>query len=355
MAATIAEALAVPNVAKIIVAGGTRFTEPLVLSRGVQLIGLDPAPEIDVSANASAITIVGESGKIVNFVVTQSKAQRASGEKKPFAIEIVGGEWRIDRCVVKSLVGSGIGVVNDAADPIVTNCKIHQCKQAGLFVFDGAKGTFQGNEISECEYAGLLMKRAANPKLVENTIHHNVETGIFCHDSLGIIERNTLSDNKGCGIVVKGSNGAPTIRRNKISNNGQAGVFCCDSSEGIVCDNEILGNAKAGVLIKTAANPTIARNRINAGLETGVYVFEGGLGRIEDNEVSNHANAGVLVTTDGNPVVTKNRIVRNAYEGVWICKNGRGTFDGNDLRANGKGPKDLESATLVSWSNNREA
>ena len=342
------------QVKKIFVRGGFLTESSLVLNcENVEIIGLDPKPMIVVSDAVAAVTINSTGGTLANFEIRQTRSERRSGEPRPVGIDVRCGQWRIKNCDVTSVIGSCIYVLANA-DPIVSDCLLQKAGQAGVYIADDGRGTFQRNTVAECAYAGVLLKHGASAIFTDNIIRGGLETGLFCHDSNGLFERNVITENVGCGIVVKG-NSAPTIRKNCISENKQAGIFCCDGSRPTVLENEIRGNGKAGVLIKSESNPKITGNTIKSSRETGIYVFENGAGTIEDNEICSNCNAGILVTTGGHPVVRHNLIQHNMYEGVWVCKKGRGNFSDNDLRFNRKGPKDVETISAVQWVANIEA
>jgi parallel beta-helix repeat protein len=342
------------RVTKIIVAGGTVVEVPVSLTcEGVEVVGLNPKPIIVVPEPFAAVTIDSQSGSFVNFEVRQTRAERRGGEARPVGIDIRRGQWRIAACDIYSTAGSCTFIAT-GADPTIADCLLARAGQAGIYSSDDSKGTYQRNTIADCAYAGVLAKKGACGLFTDNSIRGGLETGIFCHDCKGIFERNVVTDNSGCGFVIKGLSASPNIRSNCITGNKQAGLFCCDGSKPSVSDNEIRGNGKAGILIKSDSAPIVLRNVISESRETGIYVFENGSGQIEDNEILANCNAGILVTTGGNPAVRHNVIQRNMYEGVWVCKKGRGSFSQNDLRFNRKGPKDVELSSSVQWLANVE-
>jgi parallel beta-helix repeat protein len=348
------------TICKIVVRGGTFHGEPVVvpcsLERPLEIIGEDPSPIIDVSSSPQAALSLqsGGGGTLSNFVIRHGKMEKGMEGKRPSALEILRGEWNISSCRVSCASGCGIYVASVDASPSVSNCTVIDVLQAGLYITDGAKGSYVKLTITSCGYSGILLKRGANPTVADCDVHGGSETGLFCHESFGVIEGNIVSGNSGCGIVVKGTGASPIIRKNKIHGNAQAGIFCCESCAPTISDNEIIGNHKAGVIVKTSGKPLVVRNRIAQGKEAGVFVFEDGEGTFEDNEILDNANAGILVTTRGKPFVAHNSVRGNHYEGVWVCKGGSGTFRENDLRGNQKGPRDVEAGTTSQWFGNRE-
>ncbi|KAG5472809.1 hypothetical protein LSCM4_02132 [Leishmania orientalis] len=418
-----------PQIRKILVAGNTTHTVPLVLTsrlpEGIKLVGESPPPMLEVADSPFALHCKSGKGTVENFILRHvgrlhSKLREvetnhgeidihavapapAKKPSRPTAVSITGGEWKLHKCRISCVEGSGVtvggsrrtcypsvnaqdtsvtgarpsrlpqspsstfrsslanGTEEDAEDvgviamePIITKCSFIDVTAAGIVVMEKARGLYEGNTFSGCGFAAFLLKKEATPRIRANHITDGAEAGIFCQDASGVMEYNVIAQNAGCGIVVKGASAAPVIRKNRVLSNTQAGVFCCDKAAPFVSDNEIRQNGKAGVLVKTSAAPKITRNVIEGGKEAGIYVFEKGAGIIEENRIRGNQNAGLLVTTGGNPHVIHNTLTRNAYEGVWVCKHGCGTFCDNDLRGNAKGAKDIEPDSHVTWVGNVE-
>ncbi|KPI90175.1 putative protein kinase [Leptomonas seymouri] len=445
--ATLAQALqmveSMPHIRKIVVASSTTHTSPLVLTSrlpdGLRLVGESPPPMLEIADSPFALHCQSGKGTVENFVVRhvgrcraklreldanhhcRNAEHAANGERgdaaapskkpsRPTAVSITGGDWRLHKCRISCVEGSGVtvgggkhmlsssstantnagatlarssrpppfpqlgqgqtnvvkgddeDVDGDGAErasrrplePMVTKCTFIDITTAGIVLMEKTRGLYEDNTFSGCGFAAFLLKKESTPRIRANHITDGAEAGIFCQDASGMIEYNVIAQNTGCGIVVKGASAAPVIRKNRVLSNAQAGVFCCDRASPFVSDNEIRRNGKAGVLVKTSATPKITKNVIEEGKEAGIYVFDKGAGIIEENRIRMNLNAGLLVTTGGNPHVIHNTLTKNAYEGVWVCKNGGGTFCDNDLRGNTKGAKDVEADCRVIWVSNLE-
>eukprot|EP01064_Diplonema_japonicum_P022284 TRINITY_DN319_c0_g1_i1.p1 TRINITY_DN319_c0_g1~~TRINITY_DN319_c0_g1_i1.p1 ORF type:complete len:730 (+),score=276.86 TRINITY_DN319_c0_g1_i1:101-2290(+) len=317
------------------------YRKPLNINKAVTLTAADPDKRPVIEVEDKTVCTITASAELENLVIRQRKS--ADGEGKWVAADFRNGTAKMRKCDLSSHGGACI-TIHKTAEPHIHHCQIHDGAQAGVYVFDGAKGLLEHNDIYNNTYAAVLLKRGAQPTVKDNKIHNGRDTGVFiCHDSKGVIQGNEIYDNGGSGIVVK-AGGAPVITNNHIHSNKQAGVFLCDRGGGVVKDNEITGNVKAGVLIKTHANPLIQGNNIRNGKETGVYCFENGKGTVKDNKITGNHNAGVLVTSGGHLNIEKNVIQANKYEGIWVCNNGEAVIVGNDLTGNAKGPLDIEDS-----------
>eukprot|EP01059_Diplonema_ambulator_P013867 TRINITY_DN2455_c0_g4_i1.p1 TRINITY_DN2455_c0_g4~~TRINITY_DN2455_c0_g4_i1.p1 ORF type:complete len:737 (+),score=314.28 TRINITY_DN2455_c0_g4_i1:85-2295(+) len=317
------------------------YKKPLNINKAVTLKAADADRKPVIEVEDKTVCTITANAELENLIIRQRKS--ADSEGKWVAADFRNGTAKMHGCDLSSHGGACI-TIHKTAEPHIHHCQIHDGAQAGVYVFDGAKGLLEHNDIFNNTYAAVLLKRGAQPTVKENKIHNGRDTGVFiCHDSKGTVTNNEIYDNGGSGIVVK-AGGAPLIANNKIHSNKQAGVFLCDRGGGVVRDNEITGNVKAGVLIKTHANPLIQGNNIRGGKETGVYCFENGKGTVKENKITGNQNAGVLVTSGGHLNIEKNVIQSNKYEGIWVCNNGEAVIVSNDLTGNAKGPLDIEEA-----------
>lgn len=336
---------------RIVIAPGL-YTQALNVHKAVVLTAAngEDRPIIEV-VNRTAV-LVSAAAELHSLVIKQKRSGDAADAKWVACDFRQGAKGALmSKCDLSSEGGACL-TVHSGADPTVRHSCIHDGAQAGIYMFDGAKGLIEHNDIRNNAYAALLLKRRADPVVRHNKIHSGADTGVFiCQDSKGTIEENEIHSHGGSGVVVKGG-GEPRISRNSIHSNKQAGVFVCDRGAGTIIDNDIARNLKAGVLIKTNANPIVEKNKIHSGKETGVYCFENGKGCIKDNVISGNQNAGVLVTSGGSLTVEGNTITANKYEGVWVCNKGSAQVSRNDLRGNLKGPVDVEDGSSVTMKDN---
>lgn len=397
-----------PNVRRILVAGSTLHTHPLVLTaslpENIHIIGESPPPVVEVSDHPYALCCASGRGLVENFVIRHNgespqalqqqlhtdtncggnmegvpSAEKGKERKHPriTAVAIAGGEWRLQKCHISCVGGSGVTVGDRSrhlptatgdgddgfkrtsspqkvVDPIIMRCFFEDVNGAGVVVMEKCRGTYEHNFFTGCGYAAFLLKKESSPRIRSNRIMNGGDTGIFCQDAQGSIEYNLVAQNAGCGVVIRGPRATTIFRKNRILSNAQAGFFCCDRSSPFLSDNEIRYNEKVGVLIKTKSTPKVTKNVIADSKEVGIYVFEAGGGIIEENRIISNKNAGILVTSEGNPHVINNILAGNAYEGVWVCRYGKGTFCNNDMRGNQRGAKDVSQDCQVVWVGNKE-
>jgi nitrous oxidase accessory protein NosD len=146
---------------------------------------------------------VGGSGIVVRGGSTPQIAGNTIAESAAAGVlfaEAAGG--RFEDNVVTASAASGIEV-GSSADPLVTGNRIESAGQAGIFVYDLGKGRFRDNEVVSSGYSGLVIAAGGAPDFVGNIVRDSAEHGILAIGrSGGVIDGNTLRDNKGHGIAL---------------------------------------------------------------------------------------------------------------------------------------------------------
>ena len=133
----------------------------------------------------------------------------------------------------------------------VTNLTL---RPIGRGVFHGVN-IMQGElHLEQCDIASkslscVAIQGSANPRLRRNRIHNGKQAGIFVYENgQGILEDNEIFANAHAGVeIVEGGN--PILRRNRISKNGWAGIWIWSKGGGIFEDNDLRGNTKGAWLI----------------------------------------------------------------------------------------------------------
>jgi F-box protein 11 len=288
--ATLTEAL---NFAKpgdrILVRPGL-YQEGIVIDKPVEIIGDGDLGEVVIEAKGSDVVLFQATmGRIANLTLRQG-----GGKGIWFGVDITQGRLLLEGCDITSQSVACVGI-HGGADPRLLRNRIHDGKDAGVYVDDNGQGTLEDNDIFGNASSGVEIKTGANP----------------------------------------------TLRRNRIHDGKSTGVSARENGQGTLEDNDIFGNAFSGVQISEGSNPTLRRNRIHDGKSDGVFVYENGRGTLEDNDIFGNAFSGVEIREGGNPGIRKNRISKNEYVAIRIHDGGGGVFEDNDLRGNKKGAWDV--------------
>lgn len=361
------------------------YNEQISLERRVTIIGTEGKdckeyPTITCTNGTIFCIRPTATGSLLARLRLQIDASEDGSHSRSHCIEICNDcSPVIQDCQItsKNTSSSAVFVHGDGAKPKIFRCKVSDCENVGLFLTEGAQGTYEENEICNNRLAGFWIKGSANPVVRRNLIHHGRDAGLFIFDGgLGYFEENNVHSNRIAGFEIRsganptvvrcqiygGSTGGvyvhddgrgefisnkihsntfagvwitsgsnPTIKDNEIYNGQQGGIYVFGDGRGLIENNDIHGNALAGIQIRSNSNPIVRRNRIHHGLHGGIYIHEGGLGLIEDNEIYSNTLAGIWITTGSSPILRHNRIHSGKQVGVYFYDKGCGTLEDNEI------------------------
>ena len=104
-------------------------------------------------------------------------------------------------------------------DPAVRANRIHDNKNAGVYVYEQGRGTFEDNDITANTTSGVAVTSGGDPAVRANRIHDNKNGGVYVYEQgRGTFEDNDITANTPPGVGVK-SGGDPTVRANRIHDN----------------------------------------------------------------------------------------------------------------------------------------
>eukprot|EP00794_Sanderia_malayensis_P017733 gene17733-19505_t len=373
-----------PSEGTILVHPGT-YKEELTLEKSISIVGTEDAitkelPTVTCSNGSIFRLRPTATGSTLAYLRLEAAASETGNQSRGHCIEICNDCTPIIQdCFItsKNSSSSAVFVHGDGAKPKVVRCKIADCENVGIFLTEGAQGTYEENEVCNNRLAGFWVKGNANPVVRRNVIHHGRDAGLFIFDGgLGYFEENNVHSNRIAGFEIRsganptvvrcqiygGSTGGvyvhddgrgefignkihsntfagvwitsgsnPTIKDNEIYHGQQGGIYVFGDGRGLIENNDIHGNALAGIQIRSNSNPIVRRNRIHHGLHGGIYIHEGGLGLIEDNEIYSNTLAGIWITTGSSPILRHNRIHSGKQVGVYFYDKGCGTLEDNEI------------------------
>jgi len=333
---------------RILVRAGL-YNEGIVIDKPLEIIGDASPGEVVIRATGKDVVLFKTSmGRIANVTLRQTGGGEWHG------IDIAQGRLEVEDCDISSDSLACVAV-HGGADPRLRRNRIHNGKQAGIFVYENGQGTFEDNDIFSNALAGVEVQTGGNSTLRRNRIRDGKSAGVNVNENgQGTFEENDIFGNALAGVEIK-SGGNPTLHRNRI-HDGTAGVNVHENGQGTFEDNDIFSNAFAGVQVGAGGNPTLRRNRIHDGKQAGVLVYENGQGTFEDNDIFSNARVGVEARTGGNPTLRHNRINKNGSAAIRIYEKGGGTYEKNDLRENARGAWNIseDSAKNVKRTGNIE-
>ncbi|XCN73842.1 MAG: right-handed parallel beta-helix repeat-containing protein [Candidatus Electrothrix aestuarii] len=191
---------------RILVRSGL-YRENIIIDKTVEIVGDGKRENIVIqSRNEDAILFKADKGKVTNLTL------RPTGRGVFHGVNIIQGELQLEQCDIESKSLSCVAI-QGSANPRLRRNRIHNGKQAGIFVYGNGQGILEDNEIFANAHAGVE--------------------------------------------IVEGGN--PILRRNRISKNGWAGVHIGDGGGGIIEDNDLWGNIKGAWCIEEGCAANVQR------------------------------------------------------------------------------------------------
>ena len=195
------------------------YSEAISIDRPVEIVGLgDSCSDVIIeSSSDNVISVQADQGRIANVSVRHT-GTCCSG------IKVTNGRLVIEGCDVTSRGLSCISI-QGGAWPSIHDNHIHDGRQEGIYIGEGASGLIEDNEIFNNGLAGIAIRADANPKVRRNLIRNGTREGIYVGDhGRGLIDGNTVRENAVSGIHIE-RGGAPIVGPgNSVYSNGPGGV-----------------------------------------------------------------------------------------------------------------------------------
>ena len=299
---TLTEAVAAAEPGTRILVRPGYYDGRVVVNKPLEIVGDGPRDEITLRAEGANVVLFQTTmGRVANLTLRQE------GGGKWYGVDITQGRLQLEDCSISSQSLACVAV-HGSADPVVRRNRIHHGKQAGVFVFEGGRGTFEDNDIAANSYAGVEVGDEGDPVFRRNRIHDGKTGGVYIHENgRGTFEDNDIAANALAGVEVK-EKGDPIFRRNRIHDGKQGGVYIHENGRGTFEDNDIAANALAGVEVEGEGDPVVRRNRIRDGKRAGVLVHTSGQGTFEDNYIWNNAGGAWAIRPDAGEVVRRDNV-----------------------------------------------
>ena len=103
-------------------------------------------------------------GRVVNLTLRQM------GGGQWYGVDIVQGRLELEGCDITSQSLSCVAI-HGGADPLLRRNRIHDGKEAGVYVFENGQGTLEDNDIFGNALSGVQIATGGNPTLRRNRIH----------------------------------------------------------------------------------------------------------------------------------------------------------------------------------------
>jgi F-box protein 11 len=246
----------------------------VLVRRGqLRLVACDVASDLDGPA-------VRVAGRDANPTIRRCRIHRSKGGGVLFEESANG---TLDDCELVANRTYGVAT-RTGATPLVRSCAIEGGGN-GIFVTEHGLGRFELCDLSGNELA-VRINEAGNPFLWRCKIHDAKTEGVSIYEAgEGTLDDCKVYGNARAGVSIE-RGGNPHVRWCKIHGGLAAGVAVLARGQGTIEDCQIVDNATVGVAISTSALPIVRRCRIRRNQHVGVSAKQGGQGSIEECDLT---------------------------------------------------------------------
>lgn len=246
-----------PN-ARILVRPGT-YNEGIVLNKPISIIGDGPLEQIIVQ-NARGNCIVMQTTRATVRGLTL-RGRAGTTNSSFFTVDIQSGELVLENSDVTSDSLACVAIHGQTANPTIRNTRMHNASEAaGLFVFDGGRGTIEDCDIYENGLANVEIRDGGNPIIRRTRIRNGSAPGVFINSNgSGTFEDCEIANNAYAGVELTGG-GNPVFRRCRINRNGYQGVWARVNGVGAVENSNLTNNRRGAFLIENNSRVRRANN-----------------------------------------------------------------------------------------------
>lgn len=365
------------------------YRETLIIDKPVEITGAGAVDQIIVeSETGPCISMQTERATLNGLTLrrAESSRKREKSESRSHdahcAVSISQGKLTMVECRVTSQDGPCILISGAQTDPLIRKCRIHNGKETGVAITEGAAGTlehckivgnrgpgiavsagaapkidhcnirggksngicFSDNGMGSVEYCdirgtekpGVSVDAESAPNISHSNIHFGKQSGLWIQSRDGcLVEECDIHDNQEAGLVI-GPGGNPEIRSCRIHDGTKEGVLTLGAGKGIFKNCDIFSNSGPGASVTGGSDPRFIHCRIYDGKDSGVVFDADAVGSLDQCEIHSNTNANVISKTGASPGVRRCSIHDGKMTGISVIDSGRGQFIECDVFSNGK-------------------
>jgi len=252
-------------------------------------------------------------GKSISLIGENKDSTIINGSGSSQAIEIL---TNVDDITIKGFTctNANFGIYQN-----------HYCD--GLTVYDNILKNNLEDGIRIDESSGY----GCDNEISGNTIMNNSGNGIYIKGSSNnIILNNAITNNGGDGIYIYFNSDYNDIYGNTFSNNSGYGIHISSIDYNNISGNTISGNSEYGIYMSYSDYNHIFGNVVSSNNGHGLYFGYSDYSNIYDNSFSNNSGYGVYFKFSLDNLISANTIKDNTMDGLYLA----GNCDNNSIMGN---------------------
>ncbi len=236
--------------------------------------------------------------------------------------------------------------LSSAHDNILHLNIVHANAQSGIYLSGADENDVRHNTLTNNSHGiYLLSSGGSGNALVNNTIYHNSNHGIYLENSKPTTDGNneifdnTIYNNTDNAIQLTSSTG--NVIHDNIMYNNQRGMSLSSAHENAIYTNMVHHNAYGIYLSGSNGNQIEHSNQIFSNTQDGIYLSTSKEVIIENNTLWLNHNGIVITAASDRPLIQHNTIYwHNTSDGIRINNSWLGSsyvMSNNNLTANHRG------------------
>jgi parallel beta-helix repeat protein len=137
-----------------------------------------------------------------------------------------GATLSLELCDLTCECDDAVVAIGDAGTAAtISGCCIHDGKETGVVIREGASATLENNNIHSNKESGVHVQDEGSEAMLRgNRIHDGKEEGVgICDGASATLENNTITDNDFQGVIIE-NHATATLIGNTIKGNGQCKI-----------------------------------------------------------------------------------------------------------------------------------
>ncbi len=313
-----------------LLAGVYRIPETIVLRKGIEIRGDDAHPEnVVLEGGVSSLFRLekGES-RLIGLTLRNRGNQKGDGAENA-VLQIFSRRAEVRFCVLESRFGGGLSITGPNSRPEIVSCTVQNCGKFGFRVENGARPRISDSCASSCSGDGLeALGDGTAPVVMHCRLEKSVRSGgIFVHDGAGgTFSDCFVSENVLVGLEIRGLESSPVFQRCRFSASAEEDpdeneILVCRGASGTFIDCEAHRFEARG----KGTAPMVKNCRFFGGKEGGIFVHRGACGIFHGCTVSDSFCSAMEISGHGSSPTVQNCRFLNSREGAGIfLLNGAG-------------------------------
>ncbi|GEM_PF-2553474 len=230
-------------------------------------------------------------------------------------------------------------VLYNVTNGMITNVTTTGASNNGIYLTGWSEGNYVIKNTANSNRYGIVLYRANNTAIEENTADSNTVDGIRLDTAnRNRILNNTADNNGNFGITFVKYCNNNTVSDNTANSNTNRGINIYESNYNILENNTVSGNSDAGMNLEVSSHNRIRNNHVY-GNEDGIRIQNHcTYNIIENNNASANGYKGIYLNywNENNSIMNNTANDNNAHDGITIYRSNNTVLINNTAVGNGR-------------------